>query len=391
MKDKIKENNYVMWGLTLFGVVAASILLFFLLLKLEYIVGGIFKILSTLTPIFLGIMFAYLLNPLVNVIEKYAMRPAGDWVYKKFFKEAKKKERVMRISAICATYLLALVLIWLFIEFVVPSLLESLNLMVTNIPTYVNNIYDYLKGFLQDNPDLKTIVDSMNTNITDTVSKFMMPTMDSIMANVAAGITSALRWLVNIVIGLIVSVYLIYDKDTFVGGMKKFLDLILPKQVYDVTMTTLGYIDKVFGGFMVAKIIDSLLIGIITFFFLAVFRIPYALVISVIVGVTNIIPYFGPFIGAIPCATLLLLINPTKSLTFVVLILIIQQFDGNILGPKLIGNKTGIKSFWVLFSILFFGGLFGFAGMLFGVPIFAVISSMINNFVNKKLAKRAGR
>ena len=173
--------------------------------------------------------------------------------------------------------------------------------------------------------------------------------------------------------------------------MKKFLDLILPKQVYDVTMTTLGYIDKVFGGFMVAKIIDSLLIGIITFFFLAVFRIPYALVISVIVGVTNIIPYFGPFIGAIPCATLLLLINPTKSLTFVVLILIIQQFDGNILGPKLIGNKTGIKSFWVLFSILFFGGLFGFAGMLFGVPIFAVISSMINNFVNKKLAKRAGR
>ena len=391
MKDKIKENNYVMWGLTLFGVVAASILLFFLLLKLEYIVGGIFKILSTLTPIFLGIMFAYLLNPLVNVIEKYAMRPAGDWVYKKFFKEAKKKERIMRISAICATYLLALVLIWLFIEFVVPSLLESLNLMVTNIPTYVNNIYDYLKGFLQDNPDLKTIVDSMNTNITDTVSKFMMPTMDSIMANVAAGITSALRWLVNIVIGLIVSVYLIYDKDTFVGGMKKFLDLILPKQVYDVTMTTLGYIDKVFGGFMVAKIIDSLLIGIITFFFLAVFRIPYALVISVIVGVTNIIPYFGPFIGAIPCATLLLLINPTKSLTFVVLILIIQQFDGNILGPKLIGNKTGIKSFWVLFSILFFGGLFGFAGMLFGVPIFAVISSMINNFVNKKLAKRAGR
>ena len=380
-----------MWGLTLFGVVAASILLFFLLLKLEYIVGGIFKILSTLTPIFLGIMFAYLLNPLVNVIEKYAMRPAGDWVYKKFFKEAKKKERIMRISAICATYLLALVLIWLFIEFVVPSLLESLNLMVTNIPTYVNNIYDYLKGFLQDNPDLKTIVDSMNTNITDTVSKFMMPTMDSIMANVAAGITSALRWLVNIVIGLIVSVYLIYDKDTFVGGMKKFLDLILPKQVYDVTMTTLGYIDKVFGGFMVAKIIDSLLIGIITFFFLAVFRIPYALVISVIVGVTNIIPYFGPFIGAIPCATLLLLINPTKSLTFVVLILIIQQFDGNILGPKLIGNKTGIKSFWVLFSILFFGGLFGFAGMLFGVPIFAVISSMINNFVNKKLAKRAGR
>ncbi len=156
-------------------------------------------------------------------------------------------------------------------------------------------------------------------------------------------------------------------------------------------MTTLASIDKVFGGFMVAKIIDSLLIGVITFVILALFKIPYALVISVIVGVTNIIPYFGPFIGAVPCALLLLLIDPTKSLTFVILILLIQQFDGNILGPKLIGNKTGLKSFWVLFSILLFGGLFGFVGMIFGVPIFAVIYSVVANLINKKLAKTASR
>ncbi len=390
MKDKFKGNNYIYWGLTLFGVVAASIVLFFLLLKLEFIVGFLAKILGTLTPIFLGIMFAYLLNPLVKLIEKYFTKYVVDYLYKKVFKKAKNKERVKRISAIFVTYLLALVIIWLFIEFVVPSLFDSINLMLANIPVYINNIYDYLKEMTKSNPDLMSLVEKMNTNITDYVGTLMLPSMDMIMANIMTGLASAFKWIINVVIGLIVSVYLIYDKDTFVGGTKKVLRATLPDKVYEVTMTTLGYIDKVFGGFMVAKIIDSALIGVITFVALAIFKVPYALVISVIVGVTNIIPYFGPFIGAVPCALLLLLINPAKSVTFIVLILLIQQFDGNILGPKLIGNKTGIKSFWVLFSILFFGGLFGFVGMIFGVPVFAVIYSVLGNLINKKLAKREG-
>jgi predicted PurR-regulated permease PerM len=202
------------------------------------------------------------------------------------------------------------------------------------------------------------------------------------------GISSFIKWVINIIIGLIVSVYLIYDKDNFISGTKKVLKAILPDKIYDTTMTTLGYVDKIFGGFMIAKIIDSILVGILTFIILAIFKIPYALIIAVIVGITNIIPYFGPFIGAIPCAVLLLLIDPAKSLTFTILILLIQQFDGNILGPKLIGNRTGIKSFWVLFSILLFGGLFGFVGMIFGVPVFAVIYSVFANLLNKKLAKK---
>lgn len=388
MKEKLKGNNYINWGFTLFGVVAASILLFFLLLKLDSIVGLIFKIFSTLTPIFLGIMFAYLLNPLVNMIEKYFTKYIVDYLYKKVFKNAKNKKRVSQISAIFATYLLAFILIILFIEFVVPSLFESINLMLTNIPIYVNNIYEYLKEALKSNSELMNLVDNMNTNITDFVGSLMLPSMDTIMLNITAGISSVIKWTINIVIGLIVSVYLIYDKESFIGGTKKVLKATLPSKIYDTTMTTLGYIDKVFGGFMVAKIIDSVLIGIITFIIISIFKIPYALIISVIVGITNIIPYFGPFIGAIPCAGLLLLINPTKSATFVVLILLIQQFDGNILGPKLIGNRTGVKSFWVLFSILFFGGLFGFVGMIFGVPVFAVIYSVFSNFINKKLAKK---
>ncbi len=388
MKEKFKENDYIKWGVTLFGVVAASIILFFVLSKLELLFDFLLKLMGILSPIFLGIMFAYLLNPLVKLIEKYFTKYIVDYIYKKVLKKAKGKARVARLTAIFTTYLLAISLIVLFFKFVVPSLFESINLMLTNVPVYINNIYDYFKDVLKSNPDLMGLVDNMSADITQFTGSLMLPSMDTLMVNITAGISSLFKWLINIIIGLIVSVYLIYDKDSFVAGTKKILKATLPSRFYDMTMTTLQSVDKVFGGFMVAKIIDSVLIGVITFIVISIFKIPYALVISVIVGVTNIIPYFGPFIGAVPCALLLLLISPAKSLTFCILILLIQQFDGNILGPKLIGDRTGMKSFWVLFSILLFGGLFGFVGMIFGVPVFAVIYSVAGNLINKKLAKK---
>lgn len=384
MKEKLKGNNYFNWGLTLFGVVAAAIVLVFILLKMELIFDIVGRIFTILSPILIGLLFAYLLNPIVERIEKITYKLV-DKFQKKFIKNIRNKKKISRIFAITLTYLIALITIILFFKFVLPSLFESLNMMLTNIPMYINNIYDYLKGVLKSNSELVSLVDKLNTNIMDYVTNIMVPSMDTIIANITLGISSFLKWVVNILIGIIVSVYLIYDKDSFVIGTKKVLRAILPDRAYDTTMTTIGYCDKIFGGFMIAKIIDSIIIGILTFLITSIFKIPYALIISVIVGITNIIPYFGPFIGAVPCVVLLLLIDPTKSLTFAILIFLIQQFDGNILGPKLIGNKTGIKSFWVLFSILLFGGLFGFIGMIFGVPVFAVIYSVLNNLINKRL------
>lgn len=388
MREKFKQNDYLNWGLTLFAVIAASILVVFILLKMEIILDLIMSLFSILTPIILGILFAYLLNPLVKIIEKYVAENFMNYINKKIFKKMKNKKKKARIMAITLTYLLALIMIVLFIEFVIPSLLESINLMLTNIPKYINNIYDYLKDILKSNEELMNMIDELNTDIMDFVGKLVFPSMDTILTNITQGFSSLIKWIINILIGLIVSVYLIYDKDSFVLGAKKVLKATLPDKIYETVMTTLNYTDKIFGGFMIAKIIDSILIGILTFIIISIFKIPYALIISVIVGVTNIIPYFGPFIGALPCAGLLLLIDPTKSLTFCILIFLIQQFDGNILGPKLIGNRTGVKSFWVLFSILLFGGIFGFVGMIFGVPVFAVIHSVINNLINKRLAKK---
>lgn len=387
MKEKFKGNNYFYWGLTSFAVIAAAILVAFIFLNLSIFISFTSKILVALEPIFLGLLFAYLLSPLVKTIDDYISSKVIEIISEKVYK-IKDKKNASRVLAIFLTYLLAFLMIVLFIKFVIPSLFDSLNMMITNIPIYLNNIYSYLKGLLKDNPELMNLVDNWNTNILDMIAGMMLPSMDMIIQNITTGISSVFKWILNIAIGLIVSVYLIYDKDQFIEGSKRVLQAILPKKFYDTTMTTLGYTDKIFGGFMVAKIIDSLIIGVLTFIVLWIFKIPYALIISVIVGVTNIIPYFGPFIGALPSAALLLMIDPTKSLIFCILILIIQQFDGNILGPKLIGNRTGIKSFWVLFSILLFGNLFGFIGMIFGVPVFAVIYSVLNNLIDKRLDKR---
>lgn len=389
MKEKIKGNNYVYWGFTLFTVIAASILLFFIFLKADVIYSCIAKLISIISPILVGLLFAYLLNPLVKMIDKFIASKILKLLEKKVFKKHKFTKNASRIFAIFLTYLFTFALIVLIISFVIPSLFDSINMMLSNIPIYINNIYDYLKSILNDNPELMKMIDNWNTNITDSLTGIMLPGMDTILSNLTTGISSFVSWTINIIIGIIVSVYLIYDKDTFIRGSKRLLKAFLPQKAYDTCMTTCVYTNRIFGGFMIAKIIDSLIIGVLTFIITSVFKIPYALVISVIVGITNIIPYFGPFIGAIPCAALLLLVDPTKSLTFTILIFLIQQFDGNILGPKLIGNKTGIKSFWVLFSILLFGGIFGFPGMIFGVPVFAVIYSVLGNLINKKLAKKS--
>ncbi len=388
MKEKIKGNNYVYWGITLFSVIAASILLFFTFLNFNIILKWIIKVFIALEPILLGLLFAYLLSPMVKVIDRFISKKLIDFIDDKLKKKFKNKTKISRIFSIFLTYLTTFLIIVLFVKFVIPSLFDSLNMMLTNIPAYLNNLYDSLKDMVKNNPELENLIDQWNTDIISSVKSIVLPSMDMIIANITVGISSILKWTINILIGLIVSVYLVYDKDSFIAGTKKVLKALLPSRIYSTVMTTLGYTDKVFGGFMVAKIIDSLIIGVLTFLIISIFRIPYALIISVIVGITNIIPYFGPFLGAIPCVALLLVIDPTKSLTFAILIFLIHQFDWTILGPKRSGNRTGVKSFWVLFSILLFGHLFGFIGMIFGVPIFAVIQSVLANLIDKRLAKK---
>lgn len=195
-------------------------------------------------------------------------------------------------------------------------------------------------------------------------------------------------FIVNMLIGIVVAVYALIEKDVFVGQTKKLTYTLFKPERANSIIDTARHGDKIFGGFLSGKILDSIIVGVITFICLSIFKMPYTLLISVIIGVTNIIPFFGPFIGAIPCAFFILLIDPVQCLWFVIFIVILQQIDGNIIGPKILGTTTGISEFWVTFALLLFGGLFGFIGMIIGVPLFAVIYYIIKNLVNKKIQER---
>ena len=369
MKYKIKDNYYFKFGLTLFISFALLIVFYFLLLKIDLWCMIIIKVIKILSPIWLGLLFAYLMNPFVKLIEN------------KILKRFNISFKLKRIFSITTTMIMLGLIFLLFLKFVLPSFFSSIQMIIKNLPEYNNHIYNLANDYFDIS---KKNFDMVVTKITDYINEKEINT-NRMMNNIASASISFMYMLVNIAIGLIVAVYLLYDKEEFKDKTKDVLKVSLSKKNYQSVMDTLIYADKIFGDFLIAKIIDSIIIGFLTFILLSIFKVPYSLVISIIIGITNIIPYFGPIIGAIPCIIFLFLVSPTKAIVFTILILLIQQFDGNILGPKLIGHKIGMKSFWVLFSILLFGGLFGVPGMIFGVPFFALISSIIGTKIEKKL------
>ena len=201
-------------------------------------------------------------------------------------------------------------------------------------------------------------------------------------------VSNTISFLKTVLVGFISAVYMLNSKDTFSAQGKKLIYSMFHTDTANVILENIRFVHKVFGGFITGKLLDSLIIGLITFFAMSILQMPYVLLISVIIGVTNIIPFFGPFIGAIPSTLLIILVSPLQGVYFVIFILILQQFDGNILGPKILGDSTGLASFWVMFAILLFGGMFGFAGMVVGVPLFAVIYSAVSGLVNRSLGKK---
>ena len=374
--DKNNKNyNYFKIFLAVFAAITCSIIVYFLFSKISYITAFFEKIIKILTPVFIGVLFAYLFNPIVSKIEAYFNKK----------EKIKNKNKLGRVLGIIITYFVIIVLLLILIRFFVPSVIDSINVMIQNIPKYLENIFNFLKVLCEKYNISPNFIESYRNDINELIKDSVVPNIDVIVNNLTTGITSVIKWVINIIVSIIISIYLIYDKELFASGIDRILKAFCPKKVYDEIVDISKYIYKVFGGFLIAKLIDSLIIGVLTFIVLSIFNIPYALIISLIVGVTNIIPFFGPFIGAIPSGFLLLMIDPTKAIEFGVIILIIQQFDGNVLGPKLIGNKIGIKSFWVLFAILLFGGLYGFMGMILAVPLFACIYEFCKHRVEKRI------
>jgi predicted PurR-regulated permease PerM len=381
MKDKF-SNKYVAWGLTLFSVLGSLLLLFFAIYRWDYIVEGIVTVTTIMMPFIYGLAIAYLMNPIVRFFEKKVFYK----IVKKLSKKKADRKRLCRVLSLCTSTIIFLGLLIASFSFLIPEMVKSFEMLVTNINIYLSNSKELLINFFGGSD---VITGFINDNYED-FAKFMnnyfnQGMFDGMMLTISNSIFGTLKFLYNVIIGYIIAIYILVDKEKFKAQSKKFLYTIFDYDRVNIILENARYTDRVFGGFFAGKLLDSLIIGVICFLCMLAMKMPYSLIVSVIVGVTNIIPYFGPFIGAIPSAFLIFLVDPGKSLLFIVFIFILQQIDGNIIGPKILGNKTGLSSFWVLFSLLIFGGVFGMIGMILGVPLFSILYSFLNGVVKRRL------
>ena len=383
------DKKYLYWGLTAFFVIVCSVLFFFALFRMKEISAVVVLILDILKPIIYGLAIAYLLEPVMSFFERH--------IYHFLLQKTKKAKpaklkKFSRCMGILISMVLTLFVLGTLISMIIPQLLTSITGIVENFPSYLNNLQSWINQKLADNPHYIDIATNLVSNLSSFFEKWvdtdLLPKMQEIFTGLTTGILGLFSVLKNLLIGLIVSIYVLYSKDLFAAQGKKFLYASLEAEHANSFLRTLRYTHKVFGGFIVGKLLDSLIIGILCFLCMSLFGMPFPLLISVIVGVTNVIPFFGPFIGAIPSAIIILLVEPIQCLYFVIFILVLQQFDGNILGPKILGESTGLSYFWVIFAILVGGGLFGFLGMVLGVPVFAVIYAGIRWLASRALKKK---
>ena len=369
---KIKFNKkYLYWGITAFLVIACSILFYYVLFHPSSFTGGVRKIINISMPIIDGFVLAYLITPILNKIENCIIKP----IYLKAkIPMTPKSKRRMRAMSILLTLVLILVVLYEFFGLIIPEVIRSVQSIIFQMPVYVNNLTNWALGLIKDNPDLEVAVNQL-------INQYSTKTL-------SLSVIGVFRALWNFVIGFIISIYVLGSKEKFAGQAKKIAYALFDRKGGNELISNFRFIHSTFIGFIGGKIVDSIIIGIICFICTNIIGTPYAILVSVIVGVTNVIPFFGPWIGGIPSALLVLMVDPMQALYFIILILIIQQFDGNILGPKILGDSTGLSGFWVIFAITVFSGLFGVLGMVVGVPIFAVIYAGIKSVVNRLLHKK---
>lgn len=391
MKFKI-NNKYFRWGLTAFLAIAAAIVFYYFVFHSSNIRSGINTITDILMPVVVGMAIAYLLTPVLNFVEQKILFP----LCKKLkIKDGKKKKSVVRGISILITAFLFVGLIYFLVYMLISQIVPSIQNIVTNFDSYTANITKWLNKALEDNPDVGDYVIKTVTKYSSELEKWVtddLPnTAAGLIKTVSLSVIGVFRVLWDFVIGFIISIYMMASKEKFAGQSKKIIYAIFEQDTSNNLIKNFRFTHQTFIGFLGGKIVDSIIIGILCFIGTSILRTPYAALVSVIIGVTNIIPFFGPFLGAVPCTLLIFVVDPLHPLNclyFVVFILILQQVDGNIIGPKILGSSTGLTGFWVIFAITLFGGLFGVFGMIIGVPILAVIYAAVRAAVNTALARK---
>lgn len=383
---RLLENKHARLMFMIFIVGALLIIFNQIVGNYESFSEGVGTIKTIVSPFIYGFVMAYLLSPIYNATVR--------GLYKLLGKYFKNKQRLFSFCKLVASVVAVVCLIGAvagLIALIVPQVIESLTGILKSLPqrlTQLSALFNDITSKM-DNKRLamkmSEIYAQAQTNLIELAQTKLLPGMGTLVGQVSTQVLLTLKTMMNVMIGVMACVYMLNSKERFQGQFKKVILATLPKEKAEAVFDFAKFTNRTFGGFINGKIIDSIIIGIICFILMEIFGFPYPILISAIIGITNVIPFFGPFIGAIPAAIIILLVSPIHALYFLILIFILQQVDGNIIGPAILGNTTGIASFWVLFSIVIGGGLFGFIGMVLGVPVFAIIYYYFSRSINKRL------
>ena len=361
-----------------FIVVALSIIFYSILSEVNLFKIQMSKYSSALQPITIGFAMAYLFNFILEFIEAHLLN---------FKLLNNSKGKFKRMIGLLLTYTVIFLLLYLFLNFIFPQLVSSITGLVSNIDIYVTNISNFIEEisdkYYINEEYYDLFIEKWNEFVNNIVQ--FATNLIPILGNIVKGVFSSI-W--NIVLGVVVSTYLLIDKEKFIAIGRKVTTSIFSEKTASRIIELTKRADSIFGRFLSGKILDSLIIGILTFVVLRITKMPYTTLVAFIIGVTNIIPFFGPFIGAVPSFFIILFVSPIKALWFLLIVVIIQQIDGNIIGPKILGDSLGISAFWILFSLLVAGKIFGFIGLIIGVPLFVFVYSIIKDVVEERLKNR---
>ena len=388
----MKRTQYFKWGLTAFLTVCAVLVFYDTFYQDGTLQGFLSQLASILSPVLYGFAIAYLLTPVMSWLENNIAL-----LWKRCFKkELKRPSGALRLISILLTEAAVLFLLYLLMSVLIPQLVDSVTTLINNAESYYRNVYRWADSLLDSDNEIAVWIASLITDrysdgmvfLTEKILPWVQKAVVPLTNGIWSGIRGAVGFAFDLIVGLIVSIYLMGMKEKSLARCCKAVYACLSEKKADAVMRGTRRVNAIFSGFVRGKLLDSLIIGILCFICCSLLKLPYTPLVSVVVGVTNVIPFFGPFLGAIPSAFLILLVSPKQCLIFVVFIIVLQQFDGNILGPKILGDATGISSFWVIVAILVGGGFGGVLGMFIGGPVFACVQELVKYLMDRRLRAR---
>lgn len=366
-----------------FLVILFAVVCIFIFLRFEAFGGVLSTVIDVCKPLIYAIGIAYILWPMLRFFEKKVF--AG-------LEKNKPRKKLMRTLSVISTYIIFLLLLTLLFSIVIPQIMDSVRMLMDKMNVYISTAQTWIDDIIISNPlvDVDFIneqLDKLNDLINQLIT-WIYDNFKHLFSGVTSYAASFATEIWNIVLGIIFAVYFLLFKEHLIAQVKKLFASLLPETWFQKAVHYTYVTDRTFGGFINGKLLDSLIIGILCFILMSIFRMPYAPLISLIVGITNVIPFFGPFIGAIPSAFFIFIADPGMTIWFVVMIFALQQLDGNVIGPKILGDFIGLSPLWIIVSITVMGGLFGVFGMFLGVPTFAVIYAIIKEITERNLSKK---